>query len=237
MSSNHSILWNDSTLDQDKALVKYLVANIVAGERVNGHYDRCVEKIMNTIQTDEWQAAFPQRTHVFSIFYGLTVKSVAEIKLSLHAQALELLYFNFASTSKNLKLNLASGFDQKLRVAFREVYEWNMPQDTADAIRILRNDVMHTGTITGVSGAYRNQDDPVKLTNFFEKYGFNKNQQHTDVQNRMHLAHAFNYLMEDALIRTLGLNQDDLAFNGNPAWHSEMFGYDHERRPDWLRTH
>lgn len=232
---NNSILWNDSTLDNDRALVAYLVENIVAGKSVKGHYDKCIEKIMRTIQTEEWQASFPQRTHIFSIYYGISIKSVAEIKLSLHAQALELLYFNFASTSKNLKLNVAAPFDQKLRVVFQEVYKWSMPQDTASAIRILRNDVMHTGTIAGVSGAYRNQDDPAKLAQFFEKYGFNKNQLHTDVQSKMHLGHAFSYLMEDALIRTLGLNQNDLAFNGNPAWHAEMFGYDHNNRPDWLR--
>lgn len=235
MNSNHSILWNDSTLDNDKALVRYLVENIVAGKKVAGHYDRCVEKIMRKIQTEEWQTTFPQRTHIFSIYYGISIKSVAEINLSLHAQALELLYFNIASTSKKLKLHITAGFDQKLRVVFREVYKWNMPQNTADAIRILRNDVMHTGTIAGVSGAYRNQDDPTKLTQFFEKYGFNRNQQPTDIQNRMHLGHTFSYLMEDALIRTLGLDQGDLAFNGNPAWHAEMFGYDHDHRPDWLR--
>lgn len=235
MSGNHSILWNDTTLEQDEALVRYLVENIVAGKNVTGHYDKCVEKIMRKIQTEEWQASFPQRTHIFSIYYGISIKGVAEIKLSLHAQALELLYFNFASTSKNLTLNTAAGFDNKLRVVFREVYKWDMPHDTANAIRILRNDVMHTGTIAGVSGAYRNQDDPTKLTQFFEKHGFNKNQLHDDVQNRIHLGHAFSYLMEDALIRTLGLDQEDLAFNGNPAWLAEMFGYDHDHRPDWLR--
>lgn len=225
MSSNHSILWSDTTLDKDRALVSYLVENIVAGKSVTGHYDRCVEKIMNKIQTEEWQVTFPQRTHIFLVYYGISIKSVAEIQLSLHAQALELLYFNIASTNDNLNLNTGLGFDQKLRVVFREIYKWDMPQNTADAIRILRNDVMHTGTIAGVSGAYRNENDPEKLTQFFEGSGFNSNQLHTDIQNRMHLAHAFNYLMQDALIRTLGLNQDDLAFNGNPAWHSDIFGY------------
>lgn len=236
MNSNHSILWNDSTLEQDKALVRYLVENIVAGKRVAGHYDRCVEKIMGKVQTKEWQAAFPQRTHVFSVYYGISIKSVAEIKLSLYAQALELLYFNIASTSKNLKLDTVASFSKKLSVVFREVYKWNMPQDTANAIRILRNDVMHTGTIAGVFGAYRNQNDPAKLTQFFKKYGFDQNQLHTDVQNRMHTAHLFSLLVMDMLIRTLGLDQSDLNHNLAPIWNSSVFGYDHDDRPDWLRT-
>lgn len=228
-------MWDDTNLAQDKALVKYLVENIVVGKKVPGHYDKCVESIMSKIQTSEWQAAFPQRTHVFSIYYGISIKSVTEIKLSLHAQALELLYFNIASTSKNLKLNTKLGFDQKLRVVFHEIYKWSMPQDTADAIRILRNDVMHTGTIKGVPEAYRNPDDPKKLERFFADYEFNKSQQRTDVQNRMHLAHLFDLLLEDMLIRTLGLNQNDLSFNLAPIWLSNIFGYDHDNRPGWLR--
>ncbi len=235
LHSNHSVLWNDTTLGQDKALVRYLVENIVAGKKVTGHYDRCVEKIMNNIQTEEWQVAFPQRTYIFSIYYGISVKSVAEIKFSLHAQALELLYFNITSTKDGTNLNTGAGFDQKLRVVFREIYQWRVPQDTADAIRILRNDVMHTGTIAGVAGAYRNQDDPVKLERFFENHKFDENQLHTNIQNRMHLAHGFNYLLQDMLIRTLGLNQNDLTFNLNPPWRWGIFGYDHENRPDWLR--
>jgi hypothetical protein len=236
MQSNHSILWNDSTLEKDKALVRYLVENIVVGKRVAGHYDKCIEKIMSKIQTKEWQVVFPQRTHVFSVYYGVSIKGVIEIKLSLYAQALELLYFNIASTSKNLKLDTGASFSKKLSVVFREVYKWNMPQDTANAIRILRNDVMHTGTIAGVLGAYRNQRDPAKLTKFFEKYDFDQNQLHTDVQNRMHIAHMFNLLVEDMLIRTLGLDQNDLNFNGAPIWNSDIFGYDHDNRPDWLRV-
>lgn len=235
MNNNHSILWSDTTLAQDEALVRHLVENIVGGKKVDGHYDSCVEKIMNKIKTAEWQAAFPRRTHIFSVFYGISIKSVVEIKFSLHAQALELLYFNIASTNDNLILNTGAGFDQKLRVVFREVYKWSMPQDTADAIRILRNDVMHTGTIAGVPGAYRNQDDPIRLERYFEDYEFNKNQQKTNVQNRMHLAHVFVLLIQDVLIRTLGLDQNDLSFNLSPVWLSNIFGYDHENRPDWLR--
>jgi len=236
MSSNHSILWSDATLNQDKALVESLVESIVSGKKVAGHHDSCVEKIMSTIQTVKWQAAFPRRTHVFSIHYAMSIKSVVEIKFSLHAQALELLYFNIASTSSNLNLNTGLGFDQKLRTVFKEIYEWKMPQDTANAIRVLRNDVMHTGTIAGVVGAYRNQGDPIKLNQVFEDYGFNKNQQNTNIQNRMHLAHLFNMLMQDILVRTLGLNQNDLNFNLSPIWRAELFGYDHENRSAWLRN-
>jgi hypothetical protein len=235
VSNNQSILWDDSTLANDKELVKYLVENIVSGKRVPGHYDQCVEKIMSTIQTDRWKVAFPQRTHIFSIYYGISIKSVVEIKLSLHAQALELLYFNIASAKAQSGLGAQLGFNQKLRIVFREVYEWEMPPDTAHAIRILRNDVMHTGTIAGVKGAYVNDKDPAKLDKFFEIYEFNKNQQCTNIQNRIHLAHLFNLLMEDMLIRTLGLEQNDLSMNLAPIWNSEIFGYDHVNRPDWLR--
>jgi len=235
MSNNHSILWNDTTLDQDEALVRYLVENIVAGERVASHYDRCVEKIMGKIQTEEWQVSFPQRTHIFSVYYGISIKSVAEIKFSLHAQALELLYFNIASATDGISLNTGASFDQKLHVVFREIYQWRIPQDTADAIRILRNDVMHTGTLAGVSGAYRNQDDPAKLERFFENHKFDEGQLHTNVQNRIHLAHGFNYLLQDMLVRTLGLDQNDLTFNLSPPWRWDIFGYDHDHRPDWLR--
>lgn len=236
MRSNPSILWNDATLQQDEALVRSLVENIVAGENVAGHYDTCVEKIMRTIQTMEWQRGFPHRTHVFSIYYAISLKTIVEITLSLYAESLELLYFNIASTHSHLKLDTKAGFSQKLRVVFRHIYQWDMPQDTANAIRILRNDVMHTGTIAGVLGAYRNQNDPSKLTRFFERYGFNQNQLQTNVQNRMHLGHTFSLLMQDMLIRTLGLDQSDLNFNLSPIWNSPVFGYNHDHRPDWLRT-
>lgn len=235
MSNDGSILWEDSTSAQDEALVRYLVENIVAGSKVDGHYDYCVTKILDRILTKEWQATYPHRTHVFSVFYGISIKSVVEIKLSLHAQALELFYFNIASTSDKIKFDPEAGFHIKLTTVFEEVYGWKMPIDTAHAIRILRNDVMHTGTIAGVAGAYRNPEDPTKLEQFFGKYEFNKNQQRTDIQNRISLAHAFELLVQDALIRTLGLEQDDLAFNLTPAWQNPIFGYDHENRPDWLR--
>lgn len=236
MSSNSSVLWNDSTLAQDEALVRVLVENIVAGKNVKGHYDDCTKKIMNKIQTAKWQAAFPHRTHIFSVFYGITIKSVVEIKLSLHAQALELLYFNIASTSHAIKLDPEAGFHIKLQVVFEETYKWKMPLDTAHAIRILRNDVMHTGTIAGVTGAYRNKDDPKRLERFFNFFDFNKNQLKTDVQNRIQLAHIFDMLVQDMLIRTLGLDQSDLNFNGLQVWNSNVFGYDHENRPQWLRN-
>lgn len=234
-NSNRSILWSDATLNHDRSLVKYLVENIVAGKDFAGHYEKCIEKIMAEIQTARWQTAFPQRTYIFSVYYGLSVGSVFEVTFSLHAQALELLYFNIASTSESLTLNTGASFSQKLRDVFKEVYKWSMPQPTADAIRILRNDVMHTGTIAGVTEAYRNPDDPAQLERFFADNGFDNNQLHTNVQNRMHLAHSFNYLMQDMMIRSLGLEQDDLAFNGTPAWRPGFFGYDHENRPDWLR--
>jgi len=233
-NSNHSILWSDATLDSDKVLVRYLVEHIVA-DGLTGHYDRCVEKIMSEVQTEHWQAAFPQRVYIFSIYYALSIGSVAEVTLSLHAQALELLYFNIASTHVGLTLNTSASFDQKLRSVFKEIYKWSMPQRTADAIRILRNDVMHTGMITGVTEAYRNPDDPARLERFFVERGFDRGQLHTNVQNRMHLAHMFNRLVQDMVVRTLGLSQDDMAFDGAPAWRPDVFGYDHENRPDWLR--
>jgi hypothetical protein len=235
MSNNHSILWSDSTLDRDRILVKYFVENIVVGKSRPDHYDLCIEKIMRKIQTDEWQATYPYRTHIFSIYYGISIKSVVEVKFALNAQALELFYFNITNTSDRMRFDPEAGFHQKLKVVFHEIYKWNMPLDTAHAIRILRNDVMHTGTIAGVVGAYRNSADPAKLDRLFEKYEFNKNQQNTNMQNRMHLAHMFNLLLEDMLIRSLGLDQDDLAMNGTPPWHPDIFGYDHDSRPDWLR--
>lgn len=236
MSNSNSILWSDSTLAQDKALVRRLVENIVAGKNVAGHYDKCVAKIMTKINTAEWQADFPQRTHVFSVFYGISIKSVVEIKFSLHAQALELFYFNITSTNDHLIYDPKAGFHKKLQIVFEHVYKWKLPNDTSHAIRILRNDVMHTGTIAGVEGAYRFKSDPKRIKDVFSKYEFDKNQLHSDVQNRIHLSHLFNLLVEDMLIRSLGLNQDDLTYNGAPIWNSTIFGYDHDNRPQWLRT-
>lgn len=235
MPNTSSILWEDSTPSQDEALVKYLIENIVAGTKNGDHFDHCVDKVLQTIRSQQWQATYPQRTHVFSVFYGISIKSVVEIKLSLHAQALELFYFNIASASKHMKFDPEAGFHIKLKAVFQHVYKWKMPLDTAHAIRILRNDVMHTGTIKGVTGAYRNTNDPAKLERFFKKYDYNKNQQRTDIQNRIALAHAFEILVQDALIRTMGLEQDDLAFNLTPAWLNPIFGYNHDKRPDWLR--
>lgn len=236
MNDNQSVLWNDSTREKDEALVRFLVQNIVAGKHFEGHYDQCVHKIMNTITTDDWKATYPQRTHIFSVYYAIAIKGVLEVKVSLHAQALELLYFNIANSDQELIFRAGLRFDEKLRIVFKYVYQWEMPQDTADAIRILRNDVMHTGTIAGVEEAYTNAQDPISLERVFEHYEFDANQGHSNIQNRMHLAHLFNLLVQDIVVRTLGLEQADLSMNGAPVWNSNLFGYNHEHRPEWLRV-
>lgn len=227
-----SILWLDSTLENDKILVEYLVDKIVAGKDFGNHHSQCVSKIMRNIQTEAWQAKYSNpATFVFSIYHALRLKTDVEIGFLLFAQAMELLYFHESQQA----FNPDAPFYEKLMFVFHKTYEWEMPEDVARGIGILRNDVAHTGTIAGVTGAYRNENHPNFLITLFEEYEFDKNQLHTNVQNRIFLMSRFEYLMQDVLMRVMGLDQNDLAFNGAPPWNSALFGYDHENRPDWLR--
>lgn len=215
--------------------MKFLVEKIVAGKTYSGHHQKCVKKILKNIRKKEWQQRYPNRIFVFSVFYALEIRCVIEIKFSLYTQALELLYFHLSNSNPSYQYNANESFGNKFSYVFEEIYKWNVPEQTANVIRILRNDVTHTGTIAGVTGANCNPKNSTTLKNYFQNFGSDEGQLHTDVQNRIHLAHSFMYLMDDILIRVLGLTQDDLSFNGNPPWHNPLFGYDHNNRPQWLR--
>lgn len=85
-----SILWEDSTTLADQELLREITEKIVSGGEV--HREKCVEKILDHIATQEWQIKYTHRNFVFSVYYAQRINLV-EISCGLSAQAIDALYF------------------------------------------------------------------------------------------------------------------------------------------------
>jgi hypothetical protein len=215
-AERESILWNMGTAKKDEALLNYLVKKMVVGDEA--HYSMCVHTILQKVRTKTWQSIYVNKAFIHSIKFADELKSQVEIGFSLYVQALELLYYCIAESQDGY--NSRAPFDIKFRVVFHHIYGWKLPPDTANMVRILRNNVMHTGTISGI-------DINDSITAYFKKYAPQPNQR-TEVQDCISLIAAFDYIMNDILMRVLGLKQENhLNRNGAPAWMSPYFGYIH----------
>ncbi len=210
MTNNKSILWDDSTLQHDEAVVEALVEKIVVGDQT--HKKKCVDKIMATIKTKAWQRNYPQRIFVFNILYSLDVH-IIEISFSFHAQVVDALYFTI---SRDLKAR-NKRFDDKFNFVFEHIYGRKPTRTTSDALRILRNNVMHTGSINGIPPVIKTEDKR-RLSYVCRKYKLGKSNRGATA-----LAAEFDYLINDLVIRVLGLEWDDLSRNGRPPSWSVYF--------------
>jgi hypothetical protein len=207
-----SIIWEGGTTFHDKSTIRSLVQEIVVDGF--GRRDECVEKIMEKIKSPDWQNTYTHRTFVFSALYISRVELV-ELKLSLATQAIDALYF-LLSRDRDTH-NLA----KKIRFVFEYVYGYPMPYATSNAIRILRNNVMHTGAIFGINDAM--DEDEKKVLATYCKKNQSKSQIMTDKQILVNLTGSFDYLMQDIVVRILGLNWEDLSFNGRPPSKLSIF--------------
>lgn len=218
-----SVLFNDGSSTSDEKLVRDIIERFVVGNEVK--LNECVIKVLSTIRSKQWRLNYPNIAFVHSINNADKLKSQVEIGFSLYAQALELIYLCISDSTDSYNDRLS--FDRKLRVVFMYVYGWKMPSETADIVRIIRNKVMHTGSIMDISTT--KQDEKAKIKKFFAKYHASSSVKMTEVQSRTHLVARFDFLMNDILLRIWGLHQDDLSSNGMPAWMNTYFGYVHGR--------
>jgi hypothetical protein len=219
----NSILFNDGNSISDEKLVHDIIGRFVVGDEVK--LNECVIKALSTIRSKKWKLNYPNIAFVHSINNADRQKQQVEIGFSLYAQALELIYLCISDSTDSYNDRLR--FDHKLRVVFMYVYGWKMPSETADIVRIIRNKVMHTGSIMDISTT--KQDEKAKIKKFFTKYHASSSVRMTDIQSRTHLIASFDYLMNDILLRIWGLRQDNLSSNGKPAWMNSYFGYIHGR--------
>jgi hypothetical protein len=192
VTSNKSILWNDSVLQNDRVVVAALVDKIVSGG--DAHKLACVDKIILNIQTQNWQKKFRHRIFVFSAYYALEGQ-VVEIKFALYCQVVDAFYYTFTGDPEVGRRS----FDYKIRAVFREVYGHEMKSAAANLIRIVRNNVMHTGSIVGMLGRNKPKDDAA-VEAYRVKHGH-----HDEAVALIHIASDSNYLVSEIIVRVLGL--------------------------------
>lgn len=218
-----SVLFNDGSAKSDEKLVRDIIERFVVGDETK--INECVTKVLSTIRSKQWKLNYPNIAFVHSINNADRLKQQVEMGFSLYSQALELIYLCISDSTDSYNERLR--FDRKFRVVFMYIYGRKMPPETADVIRIMRNKVMHTGSIMDISTT--KQDEKAKIEKFFAKYHTKSSTKLTDIQSRTHLVASFDYLMNDILMRIWGLDQDDLSGNGIPAWMDPYFGYIHSQ--------
>lgn len=210
VKNNHSILWTDSTIENDRAVVVMLVNKWVFGN--DNHKNACVDKIIKTIQDSEWQNRFHHRIFVFTALFANDGK-VIEVKFSLYCQTIDALYYLYS----NDKLVDSRSFDYKVQYVIEAIYGNRIKPDTANVLRIIRNNVIHTGSIDGIDGRTKQRDEQA-ITKYRYLYGHTDNKSAT-----INLATSFSYLAAEMVVRVLGLDWGDLRFNINPPSRLDIF--------------
>lgn len=204
LKSEKSIIWNDATLYEDFQVIKILVDNIVVGDRE--YKSVCAEKIFLNIQTSTWQNLYPVRSFIFLIYYSYDI-SISDIKTMFACQALEIIYY--LKIGEQCKDN----FKEKVEELYQDMYSLNFKPKTADIIRIIRNNVAHTGRIDGIWDKL-NKKDRVAITNFLTDH---------NLDNVRSIAFSFYQLVCDMVIRILGLDLNDLSRNGLQPFNNIYF--------------
>lgn len=217
--TNKSVLWKDGGEAHDIHTISALLRHSMVGD--DEHFEKCIQDALATIRTEEWQNTFTNVTFVHTIKEARTKGLHIETKTTLYAQALELIYYCLSDKLDAYSPELS--FDRKLRFVFKSIYGWKMPEETAHAIRVVRNSVMHTGSINGI-------DDNKLFDEYIRKMGrlvpTFKNQA-LKSQRFLVITH-FWYIMDDIVARILGMKQEEhMSRNGSPPWNSELFGYKH----------
>lgn len=201
---NVGILWMyGGTSRHDAELLKPMIAKYVS--RDERHQEKCLDKIMTNIRTPAWQRKYKHRIFVFNVHYALSMP-VIDLSFALSCQAIDALFFML---SPKLPIDkIRESFTDKVRFIFEEVYKKRMPIESARVLRIIRNDIMHTGEIMGIRGA-KDPRDERRLQNYFKAHN-TSSQQMTEVQHVIDLAGRFNWLVGDIALKVLGLDDSDI---------------------------
>ena len=212
-----SILRKDATIEQDYLLIKKLVGHWIVWDK--RHKDSCIEKIKRKIKSQTWQKKYYSKSYIFCLLYSMDVK-VSDIKAMIFSQVLETLYiFEWWPEKMQLKdgKSINTPFDEKLKYIFKKNYSQELNPENADILRIVRNNLAHSIEIEWLRNI---QDrDKIKITNFLKKYW-----KETGLRD---ISISFCYLMEEIILRTLGLENEDFPYNllspsKNIFWKSDI---------------
>ncbi|MEX2515177.1 MAG: hypothetical protein WD335_03540 [Candidatus Paceibacterota bacterium] len=202
MKNIPSILHTDNTLAEDHKLIFYIL------EKTYGKKPafELTEKIISNIQSKNWQQKFPS-THFVFIVDEQCRQNIGDIKFLWMCQVLDIIYFYeiFKPSGKpteELHNPGKHGFDKKMKKLFQYYYEKSI--ENSEIIKIARNNVVHTGNIDGISGAVK-KNDLSKIADFKAKH---------KVDSLRSIAMSANLLFFDMFVRSMGLNNEDLSFNG-----------------------
>jgi hypothetical protein len=213
-----SILWEDATELADRQVVTALVEKAVPGS--DEHKKRCVDKIIKTIKAEEWQKSYPNRNFVFCVFYKLDINLI-EISFGLSAQVVDALFFMMSG-------GIGGSFGDKAAYIYKKVYGFKMQRESAEALKVLRNNIMHYGAIFGINNAI-SADDKKLLKAYCTKFK-PTTQIMTDNQILINLAGSFDYLIRELVLRVLGLEDNDFAFNLRPPARLSMFYAEEQKK-------
>lgn len=203
----NSILRQDSSLDKDHELIEFLLEKTLAWDKE--HKKLCLEKIMNNIITLKRQKKYYVRSYIFCMYYGLNIK-IIDIATMLFAQAMEVLYI-LECWPKTKR------FDTKFEFLFKKYYWTVSNHDTANILRIIRNNIAHATLVQWLDDKNK-EPDKKSIQNFREKYWFSD-----DHKALYALSFSFDLLMREIILRSLGLDKEDFLYNLSPPSKNTFF--------------
>lgn len=206
-----SILYSNATLDHDRKLIERIVSRWGSNKRIQ---EKLADKIFLTIQTEQWQKRYfsPHFVFLMDLYMGETI---TDIKFVGMCQVVEILYFYRLHRGKkgSTAQNLTRRFDDKVLALFKDTYNKKFNEKTANVLRILRNNVAHTGVLKELKGIMKLADRNA-LSGYKKKYGNGALRT---------LAFSFDYLVEEMFLRCMGLGDDNLSTNLRPPWNFDIF--------------
>lgn len=211
MENNQSILHENQNIEEDRKLIFYILSSTF-GQKDKRQTEELTNKIIKTIQAKAWQQKFSSRHFVF-IIDEYCRQNIGDIKFLWMCQVIDILYFYeiFQDNGEKLENLHQRSFDIKLKELFEYYYKKEM--GNSNMVRLIRNNVVHTGAIDGIDRAIK-QKDVSDIKNFKKKFR----------QDSLRaLAMSANLLFFDMFIRSMGLDDNDLAFNGLPPQNLDFF--------------
>ncbi len=199
-----SFLYKDGLFINDYNLIYFLVDKIVVGDRK--HKEFCTEKILSKLQEKAWRKKYSSYNFIFLMQEYFINSKILDINFIMACQVLENMYFYTFDDDPN--------FGTKVKNFYNLLFKYKFRKDSKNIIRILRNNVAHSGLIEGVPNKLpRELKDIKKVKEFLDK----------EKGGLRALAFETTYLIENIFIRIIGLKDEDLGRNGRPPEHSIFF--------------